>query len=88
LPGFTDTPSNKVSKPTCVNDSLVKSASPTETPPDVIIKSAPKELFIYSFIDSIESFACPIKLTSQPSSLALATKVGVFELYIWYSLIA
>jgi len=40
-----------------LNASLVKSASPTETPPEVIIKSASSELLINLQIDSILSFA-------------------------------
>ncbi len=80
FPGFILIPSNKVLKSRALKASFVKSASPTETPPEVIIKLASRELLISSFIASTESFACPINVTSQPNSFALATKVGVFEL--------
>ena len=63
-----------------LNASFVKSASPTETPPEVIIKFASNQLVINSLIPIIVSFAWPIKVTSHPNSIALLTKVGVFEL--------
>ena len=57
FPGFMSIPLIIVSKFSCKKDSFVKSASPTETPPEVIIKSASKEFKINSFIDSILSCA-------------------------------
>ena len=42
-------PSKIISKSSLENASFVKSASPTETPPDVIIKSAPRQ-FVVKFL--------------------------------------
>lgn len=80
FPGFILIPLKISSKPKFKKASFVKSASPTDTPPEVIIKSASSEFFIKLSKDSTLSLAWPIKVTSQFNSLHLVRRVGVLEL--------
>jgi len=80
LPGLIATLLKRTSQLNDAKASFVKSASPTLTPPLVMIRSESKALLICSCKLWSESAAVPIQSTSHPNSKARAVSVGVFVL--------
>ena len=79
-PGLMSILSMSTSIPRLVNASLVKSLSPTDTPPEVMMISASSVACIEDSNASRVSAEVRMNLTSQPSALERVKNIGELEL--------